>query len=69
MSDVLKLAAQRRDRLQKEVDRLNAFIALGETINREEKPLPEFKPGAQPSAGGTPAQGDRPAPQRLINNG
>ena len=63
MSDVLKLAAQRRDRLQKEVDRLNAFIALGETISREEKPLPDMA-GSAPSA-----SGDRPAPQRLVNNG
>ena len=64
MSDVLKLAAQRRDRLQKEVDRLNAFIALGETISREEKPLPEIN--RPPS--GTSEPGHSVA-QRLVNNG
>jgi len=59
MSDVLKLAAQRRDRLQKEVDRLNAFIALGETISREEKPAGDTS--AASPAGSTP--------HKLIKNG
>ena len=59
MSDVLKLAAQRRDRLQKEVDRLNAFIALGETIAREEK-TGEAKP---------PMSAGAPGPHKLVNNG
>ena len=60
MSDVLKLAAQRRDRLQKEVDRLNAFIALGETIAREEKSVTDTRPEGDAKGNG---------PHRLVNNG
>lgn len=35
MSDLLKLAMSRRNRLQAEIDQLNAFIIVGERLEKE----------------------------------
>ena len=61
MDDLLQMALRRRDRFKREVDRLDAFIALGEHIVKMEEPraverrpaAPEDTPTHRPPTGVT----------------
>ena len=51
MTDVLKIALERREHLQAEIERLDDFIRMAEHLIRAARPMPRAVPGERETPG------------------